>query len=71
MFLMLFVPLAFPTSRTESLSALAYLYHPYRTVLQGKVKMTLEIVSEEEAEENPVGLGQKEPNQFPKLDKPM
>ena len=33
--------------------------------------MTLEILNEEEAEENPVGLGQSEPNQYPRLDKPM
>lgn len=33
--------------------------------------MTLEILNEEEASENPVGLGQSEPNQYPKLDKPM
>jgi len=40
-------------------------------VLQGKVQMTLEILNEEEAEEYRVGLGQSEPNQYPKLDKPM
>ncbi|KAL9983678.1 hypothetical protein ACROYT_G005892 [Oculina patagonica] len=39
--------------------------------ITGKVEMTLEILDEEEAEENPVGLGQKEPNQYPKLDKPI
>ena len=40
-------------------------------MLQGKVQMTLEILDEEEAEGYPVGRGQSEPNQYPKLDKPM
>ena len=47
------------------------LFYPYVMMLQGKVQMTLEILTEEEAEENPVGRGQSEPNQYPKLDKPM
>jgi len=39
--------------------------------ITGKVQMTLEILNEEEAEEYRVGLGQSEPNQYPKLDKPI
>lgn len=39
--------------------------------IMGKVQMTLEILNEEEAAENPVGLGQSEPNQYPRLDKPI
>ena len=37
---------------------------------QGKVEMTLEIVSEAHAEERPAGKGRDEPNMNPKLDFP-
>ena len=43
----------------------------YHVVFQGKVEMTLEILDEDEAKANPVGLGQSEPNQNPTLPKPM
>lgn len=38
--------------------------------LQGKVEMTLEIVSEMHADERPAGKGRDEPNMNPKLDPP-
>ncbi len=38
--------------------------------LQGKVEMTLEIVSEADADERPAGKGRDEPNMNPKLDPP-
>lgn len=37
---------------------------------QGKVEMTLEIVSEADADERPAGKGRDEPNMNPKLDLP-
>ena len=37
---------------------------------QGKVEMTLEIVSDDKAEERPAGKGRDEPNMNPKLDFP-
>ncbi len=37
---------------------------------QGKVEMELELVSEAETMEKPVGKGQEEPNQYPHLDPP-
>ena len=43
----------------------------FHDVLQGKVEMTLEILDEEDAKANPVGLGQSEPNQNPTLPKPV
>ncbi|XP_039632392.1 myoferlin-like [Polypterus senegalus] len=39
-------------------------------VLAGKVEMTLEILTEEEAEERPAGKARDEPNMNPKLDPP-
>ncbi|MFT7807213.1 myoferlin isoform X3 [Arapaima gigas] len=41
-----------------------------KKVLGGKVEMTLEIVSEKDAEEKPAGKGRDEPNMNPKLDPP-
>ncbi|XP_038155666.1 myoferlin-like isoform X4 [Cyprinodon tularosa] len=41
-----------------------------KRVLGGKVEMTLEIVSEAEADEIPAGKGRDEPNMNPKLDPP-
>uniref|UniRef100_A0A3B3BED9 Myoferlin like n=1 Tax=Oryzias melastigma TaxID=30732 RepID=A0A3B3BED9_ORYME len=41
-----------------------------RTLTQGKVEMTLEIVEAKEAEERPAGRGRNEPNMNPKLDPP-
>ena len=38
--------------------------------LQGKLEMTLEIVSENEHEERPAGQGRDEPNMNPKLEDP-
>lgn len=38
--------------------------------LQGKVEMTLEIVSEADVDERPAGKGRDEPNMNPKLDPP-
>lgn len=40
-------------------------------VPQGKVEMTLEIVSEQEQEERPAGLGREEPNMNPRLEEPQ
>ncbi|XP_031595497.1 myoferlin-like isoform X2 [Oreochromis aureus] len=41
-----------------------------KKVLGGKVEMTLEIVSEVDADERPAGKGRDEPNMNPKLDPP-
>lgn len=41
-----------------------------KKVVGGKVEMTLEIVSEAEADERPAGKGRDEPNMNPKLDPP-
>ncbi|XP_035468770.2 myoferlin-like isoform X3 [Scophthalmus maximus] len=41
-----------------------------KKVLGGKVEMTLEIVSEADADERPAGKGRDEPNMNPKLDPP-
>nr|XP_020461857.1 myoferlin-like [Monopterus albus] len=41
-----------------------------KKVLGGKVEMTLEIVTETEADEKPAGKGRDEPNMNPKLDPP-
>lgn len=43
---------------------------PTFSLLQGKLEMTLEIVSEQEHEEKPAGLGRDEPNMNPKLEDP-
>uniref|UniRef100_A0A3B3CY95 Dysferlin, limb girdle muscular dystrophy 2B (autosomal recessive) n=1 Tax=Oryzias melastigma TaxID=30732 RepID=A0A3B3CY95_ORYME len=40
-------------------------------ILAGKVEMSLEIVSEEEHEERPAGLGRDEPNMNPHLEEPQ
>lgn len=40
-------------------------------VPQGKVEITLEIVSEQEQEERPAGLGREEPNMNPHLEEPQ
>ncbi|XP_057307144.1 myoferlin-like [Hydractinia symbiolongicarpus] len=37
---------------------------------QGKIEMTLEIVSDQEAQEKPAGQGREEPNMHPKLEEP-
>lgn len=39
-------------------------------LLKGKVEMTLEVLSEREADERPAGKGRNEPNMNPKLDPP-
>ena len=39
-------------------------------LLQGKVELTLEIISDEEAEQKPTGQGREEPNAYPKLEEP-
>ncbi|XP_075458023.1 myoferlin-like isoform X3 [Ascaphus truei] len=39
--------------------------------LSGKVELTLELVTEKEAEERPAGKGREEPNTNPKLDPPI
>lgn len=41
------------------------------SLVQGKVEMSLEIVTEEEHEERPAGLGRDEPNMNPHLDEPQ
>ena len=38
--------------------------------MQGKVEMELELLTMEEAEQRPVGVGRDEPNQHPFLDEP-
>lgn len=38
---------------------------------QGKVEMSLEIVTEQESEERPAGLGRDEPNMNPHLEEPQ
>lgn len=40
-------------------------------LLQGKVEMSLEIVTEQEQEERPAGLGRDEPNMNPHLEEPQ
>ncbi|MCJ8731563.1 hypothetical protein PDJAM_G00200870 [Pangasius djambal] len=40
-------------------------------ILAGKVEMTLEIVSEQDQEERPAGLGREEPNMNPRLEEPQ
>ncbi|XP_026122908.1 dysferlin-like isoform X12 [Carassius auratus] len=40
-------------------------------ILAGKVEMSLEIVSEQEKDERPAGLGRDEPNMNPHLDEPQ
>uniref|UniRef100_A0A671NPU5 C2 domain-containing protein n=1 Tax=Sinocyclocheilus anshuiensis TaxID=1608454 RepID=A0A671NPU5_9TELE len=40
-------------------------------ILAGKVEMSLEIVSEQEQDERPAGLGRDEPNMNPHLDEPQ
>lgn len=40
-------------------------------VFQGKVEMSLEIVTEQEHEERPAGLGRDEPNMNPHLEEPQ
>lgn len=49
---------------------LLYFAHCICLCLQGKVEMTLEIVSEAHADERPAGKGRDEPNMNPKLDPP-
>ncbi|XP_074066135.1 fer-1-like protein 5 [Macrotis lagotis] len=39
--------------------------------LSGKVKMTLEVLTKEEAEERPAGKGRSEPNQYPTIHAPI
>lgn len=41
------------------------------SLVQGKLEMSLEIVTEEEHEERPAGLGRDEPNMNPHLDEPQ
>ena len=38
--------------------------------MQGKFEMTLELLTQQEAEEKPAGKGRDEPNQNPTLDPP-
>eukprot|EP00051_Salpingoeca_urceolata_P011456 m.141941 g.141941 ORF g.141941 m.141941 type:complete len:2152 (+) comp17129_c0_seq1:436-6891(+) len=38
--------------------------------LSGKIELEIELLTEEEAEAKPVGLGRSDPNQFPTLEKP-
>jgi len=38
--------------------------------IKGKVELTLEIISDEEADQKPTGQGREEPNAFPKLEEP-
>ena len=38
--------------------------------LQGKLEMTLELLTQQEAEEKPAGSGRDEPNMNPTLDPP-
>ncbi|XP_008293916.1 dysferlin isoform X2 [Stegastes partitus] len=45
--------------------------HNGDTVLAGKVEMSLEIVTEQEQEERPAGLGRDEPNMNPHLEEPQ
>lgn len=40
------------------------------SLVQGKVEMSLEIVTEEEQDERPAGLGRDEPNMNPHLEEP-
>ncbi|XP_061769069.1 dysferlin isoform X1 [Nerophis ophidion] len=42
-----------------------------RRILAGKVEMSLEIVTEQEHEERPAGLGRDEPNMNPHLEEPL
>ncbi|XP_054846459.1 dysferlin isoform X2 [Eublepharis macularius] len=42
-----------------------------KKIIAGKLEMTLEIVSEQEQEERPAGLGRDEPNMNPKLEDPQ
>uniref|UniRef100_A0A673J266 Dysferlin-like n=1 Tax=Sinocyclocheilus rhinocerous TaxID=307959 RepID=A0A673J266_9TELE len=42
-----------------------------KKILAGKVEMSLEIVSEQEQDERPAGLGRDEPNMNPHLDEPQ
>uniref|UniRef100_A0A8C9W3A4 Dysferlin, limb girdle muscular dystrophy 2B (autosomal recessive) n=1 Tax=Scleropages formosus TaxID=113540 RepID=A0A8C9W3A4_SCLFO len=46
-------------------------YSPSVFVIQGKVEMSLEIISEQEQEERPAGLGRDEPNMNPHLEEPQ
>ncbi|XP_053314071.1 dysferlin isoform X2 [Spea bombifrons] len=41
-----------------------------KTILAGKLELTLEIVSDKECEERPAGNGREEPNMNPKLEEP-
>ncbi|XP_069061681.1 dysferlin isoform X3 [Pleurodeles waltl] len=41
-----------------------------KKILAGKLEMTLEIVSDQESEEKPAGLGRDEPNMNPRLEDP-
>lgn len=41
-----------------------------KKILAGKLEITLEIISEQESEEKPAGLGRDEPNMNPKLEDP-
>lgn len=45
-------------------------WRPFVPWVQGKVEMSLEIVTEEEQEERPAGLGRDEPNMNPHLEEP-
>ncbi|XP_078285160.1 myoferlin-like [Rhinoraja longicauda] len=46
-------------------------YKEGKQVLTGKVELTLELLTEFEAEERPAGKGREEPNMNPKLDPPL
>ena len=55
-----------PHRRTAKLSE----FLKYPLWFQGKLEMTLELLSKQEVEENPAGQGREEPNQNPTLDPP-
>lgn len=44
--------------------------HPL-LLLQGKLELSLELLSEKEAEERPAGKGREEPNAYPTLQPPV
>ncbi|XP_043099944.1 dysferlin isoform X8 [Puntigrus tetrazona] len=46
-------------------------YRENEKILAGKVEMSLEIISEQEQDERPAGLGRDEPNMNPHLDEPQ
>ena len=51
-------------------SFFSYIYGINFSFLQGKIEMTLEIVTSEESELKPAGNAREEPNMNPTLDEP-